>query len=84
MLETVNADADRVTRLITELLDVSRIESGRLEVHRQLVDVTERAGRIIAGRVAAGDNPAGSGLRYAVTCRRRGWTPTRSTRSSAT
>jgi signal transduction histidine kinase len=29
MLETVNADADRVTRLITELLDVSRIESGR-------------------------------------------------------
>jgi signal transduction histidine kinase len=57
MLETVNADADRVTRLITELLDVSRIESGRLEVHRQLVDVTERAGRIIAGRVAAGDNP---------------------------
>ena len=28
MLETVNADADRVTRLITELLDVSRIESG--------------------------------------------------------
>src|SRR5215469_7855332 len=27
MLETVNADADRVTRLITELLDVSRIES---------------------------------------------------------
>ena len=32
MLETVNADADRVTRLITELLDVSRIESGRMEV----------------------------------------------------
>ena len=57
MLETVNADADRVTRLITELLDVSRIESGRLEVHRQLVDVTERADRIIAGRVAAGDSP---------------------------
>ena len=55
MLETVNADADRVTRLITELLDVSRIESGRLEVHRQLVDVPERARKIIAGRVAAGD-----------------------------
>jgi PAS domain S-box-containing protein len=55
MLETVNADADRVTRLITELLDVSRIESGRLEVHRQLVDVPERARKIIAGRVAAGE-----------------------------
>jgi signal transduction histidine kinase len=55
MLETVNADADRVTRLITELLDVSRIESGRMEVHRQLVDVPERARKIIAGRVAAGE-----------------------------
>jgi PAS domain S-box-containing protein len=55
MLETVNADADRVTRLITELLDVSRIESGRMEVHRQLVDVPDRARKIIAGRVAAGE-----------------------------
>ena len=55
MLETVNADADRVTRLITELLDVSRIESGRMEVHRQLVDLPDRATKIIAGRVAAGD-----------------------------
>jgi PAS domain S-box-containing protein len=55
MLETVNADADRVTRLITELLDVSRIESGRMEVHRQLVNVPERAEKIIAGRVAAGE-----------------------------
>ena len=55
MLETVNADADRVTRLITELLDVSRIESGRMEVHRQLVDLPDRVRKIIAGRVAAGD-----------------------------
>ena len=55
MLETVNADADRVTRLITELLDVSRIESGRMEVHRQLVDIPDRARRLIAGRVAAGE-----------------------------
>jgi signal transduction histidine kinase len=62
MLETVNADADRVTRLITELLDVSRIESGRMEVHRQLVSVPERAEKIVAGRVAAGD-PVG---RYRV------------------
>src|SRR5437868_8301545 len=42
MLETVNADADRVTRLLTELLDVSRIDAGRMEVHRQLVSVPER------------------------------------------
>jgi signal transduction histidine kinase len=55
MLETVNADADRVTRLITELLDVSRIESGRIEVHRELVDIAGRARKVISGRVAAGD-----------------------------
>jgi signal transduction histidine kinase len=55
MLETVNADADRVTRLITELLDVSRIEAGRLEVHRQVVDVADSVRKMIAGRVAAGD-----------------------------
>jgi signal transduction histidine kinase len=73
MLETVNADADRVTRLITELLDVSRIESGRIEVHRQLVDIPQRADRIIAGRVAAGDSAS----------RFRGWTSTKSTRSWA-
>ena len=55
MLETVNSDADRVTRLITELLDVSRIESGRIEVHRELVDIPAQARRVIEGRVAAGE-----------------------------
>ena len=55
MLETVNADADRVTRLITELLDVSRIEAGRIQVHRELVDIPARARKLIGGRVAAGD-----------------------------
>jgi signal transduction histidine kinase len=56
MLETVNADADRVTRLITELLDVSRIEAGRIEVHRELVDLAAQARKVIAGRVAAGES----------------------------
>ena len=39
MLEQVNRDADRVTRLITELLDISRLESGRLTLQRQMVDL---------------------------------------------
>ncbi|MDE3724316.1 ATP-binding protein [Nocardiopsis sp. N85] len=56
MLETVNADADRVTRLIHDLLDVSRIESGRIEVRRQVVDVTEVVRRVVAGRIAAGES----------------------------
>jgi PAS domain S-box-containing protein len=65
MLETVNADADRVTRLITELLDVSRIEAGRIVVHRELVDVAARAAKLVAGRVAAGESAARFKIRVA-------------------
>ncbi|MDQ1672787.1 MAG: hypothetical protein QOC98_1349, partial [Frankiaceae bacterium] len=55
MLATVNADADRVTRLLTELLDVSRIDAGRLELRKQVVDVRERVRRVVAGHVASGE-----------------------------
>jgi len=55
MLETVNADADRVTRLLTELLDVSRIDSGRLELRRQVVDLPTTIAKAVAGRVAGGE-----------------------------
>ncbi len=54
MLETVDADANRVTRLIAELLDISRIDSGRLEVRRQPVDIGVAVGRHIQAYVAAG------------------------------
>src|SRR5207342_1813300 len=57
MLETVNADADRVTRLITELLDIARIESGRLTVRRQVVDLGRVATRHVAGIVMSGEHP---------------------------
>ncbi|HEX7188728.1 MAG TPA: ATP-binding protein, partial [Actinomycetes bacterium] len=56
--ETVNADADRVTRLITELLDIARIDSGRLAVRRQAVDLERVVRRHVAGIVAAGQDPA--------------------------
>jgi hypothetical protein len=55
MLQTVNADADRVTRLITELLDVSRIDAGRLEVKKQVVDLEKSIVKVIEGRIAAGE-----------------------------
>jgi hypothetical protein len=55
MLEWVNNDADRVTRLLAELLDVSRIDAGRLELHRQVVDLQKVTERAFAGRVAAGE-----------------------------
>jgi PAS domain S-box-containing protein len=54
MLETVNADADRVTRLIAELLDISRIDAGRLEIRKQVVDLAAAVRRQVAGKVAAG------------------------------
>lgn len=55
MLQTVNADADRVTRLISELLDVSRIDADRLELHKQVVDIPAAIRRLVDGRVAAGE-----------------------------
>ena len=54
MLETVDADADRVTRLIAELLDIARIDSGRLQLARYAVDVEDLIHEQIAGMVAAG------------------------------
>ncbi|MEV4557994.1 ATP-binding protein [Kitasatospora sp. NPDC049285] len=54
MLETVDADADRVTRLIAELLDISRIDAGRLEIRRQRIDLAAAVHRHVAGKVAAG------------------------------
>lgn len=47
MLEQVNHDADRVTRLITELLDISRLESGRLVLHRQMINLPELAASVV-------------------------------------
>jgi len=43
MLEQVRHDADRVTRLITELLDVSRLETEQLVLQRRPVDVVQLA-----------------------------------------
>lgn len=47
MLEAVNHDADRVTRLVTELLDISRLETGRLVLRRQLVDLAALAASVV-------------------------------------
>jgi signal transduction histidine kinase len=38
MLGTVNSDADRLTRLIAELLDVARIDTGRLSLYPRPLD----------------------------------------------
>lgn len=50
LLVTIESDADRVTRLIGELLDVSRIEAGRLQLRRYPIDIVEIAEKV-AGRL---------------------------------
>ncbi len=47
MLEQVHHDADRVTRLVTELLDISRLETGRLVLRRQMVDLRKLAASVV-------------------------------------
>jgi PAS domain S-box-containing protein len=63
MLEQVVHDADRVSRLVGELLDISRLESGNLVLHRRLVDLAELTASVV-GKV---------GLEYPVIDVRTGW-----------
>jgi signal transduction histidine kinase len=53
MLRTVDADADRLTRLIAELLDVARIDSGRLTIRKESVDVADAVVRQVEPLSAA-------------------------------
>lgn len=53
MLTTVNADADRLTRLITELLDVARIDTNRLSLSPQPIDVAHLAERVVDSALTA-------------------------------
>jgi signal transduction histidine kinase len=53
MLAAINDDADRVTRILTELLDVSRLEAGKLPLHLVHVELRELAEEVVhtlAGR----------------------------------
>jgi PAS domain S-box-containing protein len=47
MLEQVHHDADRVTRLVTELLDISRLETGRLVLRRQMIALAQVASDVV-------------------------------------
>ncbi|MCW2764334.1 MAG: yycG 1 [Nocardioides sp.] len=47
MLTTVSADADRLSRLIAELLDVARIDTGRLQLYPRPSDAAVLVRRIV-------------------------------------
>jgi PAS domain S-box-containing protein len=63
MLTTINADADRVTRLIKELLDVSRIDAGRLEINRRMIELPLIA-RGIGERLQVNDGSRDLAIRF--------------------
>lgn len=52
MLETIDADADRLSRLVTELLDAARIDSGRLSLRTEPVHADELAARVLRSAFA--------------------------------
>ncbi len=56
MLETVDADADRLSRLITELLDAARIDAGRLTLKRGPVKL-DQVVRYVLRSVSGGSTP---------------------------
>lgn len=47
MLEQVRHDADRVTRMLTELLDISRLETGQLHLRRRPLDLAALAASVV-------------------------------------
>jgi signal transduction histidine kinase len=59
-LATMNEQVDRLTRLATDLLDLSRLDTGRLRVDRERVDLTEVARTLVEEfrpRAAAAEHP---------------------------
>ena len=54
MLETIDNDADRLARLISELLDAARIDSGRMRVRPQPLDLARTAEGVLATASAGG------------------------------
>jgi PAS domain S-box-containing protein len=58
MLRTIQGDAERVTRLVTELLDISRIDSRSLPIRPGPIDIGAVLTAQVARRVATGEDEA--------------------------
>ena len=55
-VETIHADAERMARVVSEVVDLARIEAGRLELHRSaahLRSIAERAASNVASLVGS-------------------------------
>ncbi|MEA2477461.1 MAG: hypothetical protein QOC87_1660 [Actinomycetota bacterium] len=47
LIQTIYVDAERMSRIITEVVDLARLESGRFELHPMTVAVAPIAGRAV-------------------------------------
>lgn len=56
MLRMIQGDAERVTRLISELLDVSRIDAHSLRIRPRPVDLAEMVRAHVSRQVASGES----------------------------
>ncbi|TWP33349.1 sensor histidine kinase [Leekyejoonella antrihumi] len=57
MLDAIETDAQRLSRLVGELLDISRLDTGRLVLHRRPLDLTAAVSERVARIVSAGQDP---------------------------
>lgn len=57
MLRTVASDSDRLSRLIAELLDVARIDTGRLQLYPRASDATVLVTRVVESVRSATSRP---------------------------
>ena len=53
-IETIHHDAERMGRIVSEVLDLARLEAGRLELQLQPVSVREVASKAVANHSALG------------------------------
>ena len=64
LIDVTDRQLTRITRLVDDMLDVSRIETGKLDLHRQDVDLAELVASVVE-RLGPELSPSGSTLRAA-------------------
>lgn len=65
MLEIALTDSDRLVRLVNDILDLERLESGRLELVKERCDAAGAIGQAVEGVQAIADK---EGVRFSLPC----------------
>jgi signal transduction histidine kinase len=62
-IETIHADAERMSRVVSEVLDLARMEAGRLELHHGQTEVEDVTRKAVA---RLGDLPGAQRIEYSI------------------